>query len=85
MFIRVILSAKIGKDYKCETLGVIVQEDGIMHITFPKDVDLTKPFTMICEPSDGYVINKEKKKPVNPYIFIGDRTAEYIVDPSESS
>ena len=74
MFIRIVLSAKIGKSYKCAELGVIVKDDGTMQIDFPRDVDLTKPFTMICEPVVEFT-----NKTVN------NTLPEFIVDPYESS
>ena len=50
MYIRVVLSAKIGKDYQTREIGAVYKEDGTFSIDLPKDVDVTKTFTMIFEP-----------------------------------
>jgi hypothetical protein len=50
MFIRIVISAKIGKDYKSVETYTLVDNQGVMGIQLPRDMDISKPFTMICEP-----------------------------------
>ena len=50
MFLSITISAKIGKDYDCRRIGAIQMSDGKIQIDFPRDMDITKPFFMICEP-----------------------------------
>ncbi len=54
MFIRITLSAKIGKDYKSIELGSILKDDGTFSVDFPRDMDYSVPFPIICEPSLTY-------------------------------
>lgn len=52
MFVRIVLTAKIGKDYNVRELGAIVDPNGRMQFELPKDMDTTKTYTMIFEPQE---------------------------------
>jgi hypothetical protein len=85
MHIRIVLSAKIGKDYQVRELGAQLMDDGIFRIDFPRDMDWTAPFNMICEPDvvktayDKLLADKidiEAKRPVKQW----DRVDESEMD-----
>lgn len=57
MYIRVTISAVIGKNRQSYAIGTNIEGDGKLRVEINKDVDWTKPIFMILEPDDPKVLN----------------------------
>jgi hypothetical protein len=53
MFIRVVYTAKLGKDRDTREAGIFTNSKGEMNLTFDKDIDWSEPVFMILEPAEG--------------------------------
>jgi hypothetical protein len=62
MYIRVVYTAKMGKDRDTREAGIFTNSRGEMHMNFDKDIDWSEPVFMILEPAEAMDVDVYTEK-----------------------